>query len=81
MGIRVNGGDEGQVLLTDGGGQVDAVLRADAGEVTLLSAVRIDGVGGVLKTGVEGAYGLTRSSPICWLWTTETERSMCIKVG
>jgi hypothetical protein len=73
--------DEDQVLLADGRGQVDAEFVADANEVALLSAVGIDGVVGVLEASVEGGDGLACSSPICWLWTTETERSICVSIG
>jgi hypothetical protein len=81
--VRVgeDGRGEDQVLFADGRRQVDAELIADADEVALLSAVRVDGIAGVLEAGVEGGDGLASSFPICRLWTTETERSICVSVG
>ena len=64
MGVSEDCRDEDQVLLGDGGGHVDAELLADADEVSLLSAVGVDGVVGVLEAGVEGGDGLTSPLPI-----------------
>ncbi len=81
--VRVgkDGGNEDQVLFADRERQVDLELLADAGERALLRGVGLHGIVGVLEAGVEGADGLTRSSPICRLWTTETDRSIPVSVG